>query len=131
MHRELHRRRAGLDSPFWVSHFSGKLTDVAAFHPRTQRSSASSSDRSASSGSGVRRSAGSWRERRGAREVAGGGAAPLGRSPSQSQTLQLDVNIDYLLNSYLGRHLPQGGKAAAVRAAAAHTGRAESGQTPR
>lgn len=71
----------------------------------------------------MRRSSVSWRERK-AQRLAG---EPGGRS----QTQQLDANLSYLLNSYLGRQLPQGGKAAVVRAAAAHTGRPESGQTPR
>jgi hypothetical protein len=51
-------------------------------------------------------------------------------SSSRGQTQQLDANLPYLLASYLGRQLPQGGKAAAVRAAAAHSGRPESGRTP-
>jgi len=211
LYRELNRRIVGLDTPFWVSHFSGeqvggaaratmwwgchvvrqgcgcragcipspalhsswvvlrlgsslgeleriwltytalfpstlraspagRLTDWAAFHPTLHRNSPSGPlpRRGALMGSGssgpttasVRRSSVSWRDRnaqRLAEDGTGAGTAAGGRS----QTQQLDANLPYLLNTYLGRQLPQGGKAAVVRAAAAHTGRPESGQTPR
>lgn len=70
----------------------------------------------------------SWRDRKAQRLAESGDGADSG---GRSQTQQLPANLPYLLNTYLGRQLPQGGKAAVVRAAAAHTGRPESGQTPR
>ena len=100
---------------------------MSAFHPRNRRSGSSDAATSGSSGSTVRRSSVSWRDRRAQRVAEGGAAGATGRS----QTQHLDMNLAYLANTYLGRQLPQGGKAAVVRAAAAHTGRPQSGQTPR
>lgn len=68
------------------------------------------------------------------RLLASAAGSPAGRAYGRrggGQTLLLDANIGYLMETYLGRQLPQGGKAAAVRAAAAFTGRGESGRTPR
>lgn len=69
------------------------------------------------------------------RTVGGSGGAAgsngSGASRAVSEIAGLDVNADYLYNSFLGRELPQGGRAAVVRAAAAQTGRPEAGRTPR
>lgn len=106
---------------------AGRLTDVAAFHPRNRRGSSDATSSGGSTSSAVRRSSVSWRDRHAQRLAEGGAAVAVGRS----QTQQLDINLEYLANTYLGRQLPQGGKVAVVRAAAAHTGRPQAGQTPR
>lgn len=111
---------------------AGSLTDVAAFHPRSRgRSSSRVASSRSSDSSGRRRSSLGARLDRRMAPPAVPGAADGSRGRGLGQTLELDMNVPYLLNTYLGRQLPQGGKAAAVRAAAAHTGRPESGRTPR
>lgn len=186
LHAELLRRRAGLDTPFWVEHMSGapadaclsdtaeaccgmdeqqtsgvcmlgessarrfgniscthalpvsssspppirtsgRLTDVAAFHPNTR--GRSSRVAAAAADPGLRRSSQPRRALRALDGGSGGGGGGGSRAPSEIAAL--DMNADYLYNSYLGRALPQGGRAAVVRAAAAQTGRSEAGRTPR
>lgn len=105
---------------------------MAAFHPSKRiriRSSSSLSTYSSSGSSSSRRS--SVPRRQLAAERASRATVGSGEGKQAGQTQSLDANIDYLISTYLGRQLPQGGKAAVVRAAAAFTGRAEPGRTPR
>ncbi|KAL4436993.1 hypothetical protein ABPG75_004132 [Micractinium tetrahymenae] len=131
MYRRLHKIRPGLETPFWVVAFSGRLTDVAAFHPSKRGLPGLASLAGAAERAGPPRRSSSTPRRQlaAARSAAGPDGSPAG-DRSVGQTLSLDANVQYLLQTYLGRQLPQGGKAAAVRAAAAFTGRGESGRTP-
>jgi hypothetical protein len=119
LHEALHARRQGLRTAFWTAQFAGGLSDVHRYHPANRRPRESSGRRARRGDAGADRT-----PRRAA-------AAVGGCERRQGQTGQLEANTGYLLASYLGLQLPQGGKAAVVRAAAAASGRRESGRTPR
>ena len=137
LYAALQRRQPGLDSPFWLTTFSGGITDVAAFHPRVRTATSSRSGRE--------------RRARG-RDVGGRGAVVLsddglsggdGGSDSTDGSRGaagvvaadgvglLECNVPHLMQRYLGSPLALHGKGAVLRAAAAGADGTELSRTPR